>query len=219
MSNSQCNQGYLIWIFFSPLLVWDAHRFNWTYLWASCAQTHSHKSAWKSFEIRCSVHHIVEFARQRFKYVRCVYNSTVVIYKYMYSEIYWLTVNTEFEYTIHGASIAVVRLYFICKRRIHSNKEEKKKKNSVHCMSFHVYNPHITRQCHHCDWNDARSVLFTTITIVSISNNSSNDIDDDDIEKIQFATKIETEKEKKHRSIEIAVCRKDDYKFDCSSLH
>lgn len=114
----------------------------------------------------------------------------------MYSEIYWLTVNTEFEYTIHGASIAVVRLYFICKRRIHSNKEEKKKKNSVHCMSFHVYNPHITRQCHHCDWNDARSVLFTTITIVSISNNSSNDIDDDDIEKIQFATKIETEKEK-----------------------
>lgn len=75
---------------------------------------------------------------------------------------------------------------------------------------FTLYIAHNARQCYHWEWNDARFMLFETTTIVVSTSNNKNNIDDDDIEKIQFATKIEIEREKKHRSIEIAVCRKDD---------
>lgn len=96
--------------------------------------------------------------------------------------IYWLTVNTGIEYTIHGATIATERFCLICKRRLHSNKKEKREKFNI--VSHFTYIIRILLG----EWNDARFMLYRTTANTVSSSSNSNYIDDDDIEKIQFAT-------------------------------
>lgn len=81
---------------------------------------------------------------------------------------------------------------------------------------FTLYNPHNARQYYHWEWNDARFMLFKSTTIIVSSSNNKNNIDDDDIEKIQFATKIEMEREKSIDQLKLlCVERTIAYKFDC----
>lgn len=69
--------------------------------------------------------------------------------------------------------------------------------------------------CYCCEWNDARFMLFRTTTNI-VSSSSSNNIDDDDIEKIQFATKIEIEREQSRDQLKLpCVERTTAHKFDC----